>query len=79
MSADQIDEIIDGLELELQILAKREIQSSRLGEMVLSRLRLLNEVAYVRFASVYRQFQSVDDFIEELKQLAGERSLLQQD
>ena len=75
VSAEQIAEMLDGLELELQILGKREIPSSQLGELVLSRLRLLNEVAYVRFASVYRQFQSVEDFIRVLNQLADERSL----
>ena len=75
VSAEQIGEMLDSLELELQILGKREIQSAQLGELVLSRLRLLNEVAYVRFASVYRQFQSVEDFIAELKLLAEERSL----
>lgn len=73
VSAAQIEEVLDGLELELQILGKREIPSSQLGELVLSRLRLLNEVAYVRFASVYRQFQSVEDFIRELHALADSR------
>ena len=75
VSAQQIAEMLDGLELELQILGKREIQSSQMGQLVLSRLRLLNEVAYVRFASVYRQFQSVEDFIGELNKIADERSL----
>ncbi len=75
VSADQIEELIDGLELELQILGKREISSSQLGQLLLARLKLMNEVAYVRFASVYRQFQSVEDFILELKRLADERSL----
>ncbi len=76
VNAAQIQELIDGLELELQILGKREINSKFLGELILKRLQLLNEVAYVRFASVYRQFQSVEDFIQELNQLANERSLL---
>lgn len=75
VSADQIEDLIDGMELELQILGKREISSSQLGQLVLSRLKLMNEVAYVRFASVYRQFQSVEDFIREMKRLADERSL----
>lgn len=73
VNAKQIEDLIDGLELELQILGKREISSRQLGELVLSRLRLLNEVAYVRFASVYRQFQSIEDFIRELNSLADER------
>jgi transcriptional repressor NrdR len=73
VSAEQIAEMLDSLELELQTAGKREIPSSHLGELVLARLRSLNEVAYVRFASVYRQFQSVQDFICELNALAGER------
>lgn len=76
VSAEQIEEVLDGLELELQVLGKREIASRQLGELVLSRLKLLNEVAYVRFASVYRQFQSVENFIEELKVLADNRMLM---
>ncbi len=76
VSAQQIAEMLDAVELELQVLGKREIPSSHLGEIVLSRLRLLNEVAYVRFASVYRQFQSIEDFIRELNTLADERGLL---
>ena len=76
VTAVQIDEILDGLELELQVLGKREISSRQLGELVLSRMKFLNEVAYVRFASVYRQFQSVENFIEELKQLADTRMVV---
>lgn len=71
ISAEQVDDLIDSVELELQALGKREIQSRILGEMILSRLRKLNEVAYVRFASVYRQFQSVEDFILELGNLTA--------
>lgn len=69
VTAQQIDELIDFVETELQGSGKKEFSSGNLGEMVLSRLRHLNEVAYVRFASVYRQFQSVDDFIYELRKL----------
>jgi transcriptional repressor NrdR len=76
VSAGEIAEMLDAIELELQILGKREVPSSYLGELVLTRLRWLNEVAYVRFASVYRQFQSVEDFISELNSLAGDRPLL---
>lgn len=67
--AQQIEELIDTLELELQMAGKREIQSSQLGELVLAKLQKLNQVAYVRFASVYRQFQSVEDFVSELSRL----------
>lgn len=71
VTAEQIDDLIDKVELELQALGKREIQSRFLGEIVLSRLQEMNEVAYVRFASVYRQFQSIEDFISELNSLAA--------
>lgn len=76
VSAEQIEEILDAIELEFQILGKREIASQHLGELVLARLKILNEVAYVRFASVYRQFQSIENFIEELRALSNERILL---
>lgn len=69
VSAAQIEELLDELELELLSAARREISSKQLGELILERLRPVNEVAYVRFASVYRQFQSIDDFIGELEQL----------
>ena len=48
---------------------KREIESSKLGEMVLAKLINLDQVAYVRFASVYRRFQNIDEFREELNKL----------
>ena len=64
--AEQIDELLEAVEAELQAGGKREVPSSLLGELVLNKLRNFNEVAYVRFASVYRQFQSIQDFIAEL-------------
>lgn len=69
ITAAEVDNLVDGVENELMTSGKREIPSSALGEMVLARLRPLNEVAYVRFASVYRQFRSIDDFISELNTL----------
>jgi transcriptional repressor NrdR len=67
VTAEQVDDLVDSVENELASLGKREVSASFLGEMALSRLRKLNQVAYVRFASVYRQFQSVEDFIHELE------------
>jgi transcriptional repressor NrdR len=69
VTAEQIDDVVESVEGELSGLGKREVPSRLLGEFVLNCLRKLNEVAYVRFASVYRQFQSVDDFIAELQAL----------
>jgi transcriptional repressor NrdR len=70
VTANQVDELVDSLENELSSMGKREIPSATLGEMILVRLRQLNQVAYVRFASVYRQFRSVGDFIAELENLS---------
>jgi len=69
VTAEQVDDLVDSVENELAIIGKREVSASFLGEMALSRLKNLNQVAYVRFASVYRQFKSVEDFILELKTL----------
>lgn len=69
VTAEEVDNLVDAVENELTSAGKREVSSSALGSVVLSKLRLLNQVAYVRFASVYRQFKSVDDFIEELNSL----------
>lgn len=69
VTAEQIDDLVDSLESELAATGKREVSSIQIGEMTLSRLRGLNQVAYVRFASVYRQFRSIEDFISELDKL----------
>ncbi|AFY69746.1 Transcriptional repressor nrdR [Thalassoporum mexicanum PCC 7367] len=64
----QIEAMIDELEAQLQLRSDRHVTSAEIGEMVLEALRSLSEVAYVRFASVYRQFQGVTDFAEALRQ-----------
>lgn len=66
-----VEEIINEIEDEAMMLAQtsREVPSHRLGEMVLSRLYELDRVAYVRFASVYRNFEDVDEFITEIERL----------
>ena len=69
VSTDQIEELVDLVEADLGNLAEKEVQSKQIGELVMVRLRDLNEVAYVRFASVYRQFQDKQDFMRELEQL----------
>lgn len=65
----QIETLVDELEQELQQRACREVTTQFIGERVLASLRELNEVAYVRFASVYRKFQGIDDFVDELGRL----------
>ena len=70
VSANQIEELVDKLESELGNLEEKEVSSRQVGELVMDHLRRLNEVAYVRFASVYRQFKDKNDFVRELEQLA---------
>ena len=74
ITAEQIDNIIENIENELAKNGKREVSSAVVGELVLNELRDLDQVAYVRFASVYRQFRSIDDFIKELQELQEDGS-----
>ena len=67
VSAEQITHLVDQVETEIFNLADREIASSTIGEMVIRRVKELDPVAYVRFASVYREFKDVNTFMEELK------------
>lgn len=69
ITASRIDALVDDIEAELQQRSVRDVTSTEIGEAVLKQLKTLSEVAYVRFASVYRQFQGIYDFIEELNQL----------
>ncbi len=73
VSLEQIEIIVDGLEQELARSGHREVPSEVLGQMVLARLRAVDDVAYVRFASVYRSFQSAGEFRELLRQLQRDR------
>ncbi|MCK5340738.1 MAG: transcriptional repressor NrdR [Desulfobulbaceae bacterium] len=67
VSMERIDEFVDNLERELQDMGEREIDIKILGEKVMDGLRSMDEVAYVRFASVYRQFKDLSEFMDELK------------
>lgn len=69
VSEDQIEEIASQIELRINSSFEKEIDSATLGELVMEQLRKLDQVAYVRFASVYRQFKDVNQFIDELKGL----------
>jgi transcriptional repressor NrdR len=64
-----LETVVDDIELTLQQRSGREVSSNEIGELVLLQLRDMSEVAYVRFASVYRQFQSVSDFVATLEGL----------
>lgn len=74
LSLVQQENIVEEIEVSLQQQAGREVLSQELGELVLSQLRQLSEVAYVRFASVYRQFTGIRDFVEELDNLQSNES-----
>ena len=67
----KIDELIDDIQKQIHNSMEQEISSKKLGEMVMERLLVLDEVAYVRFVSVYRQFKDVASFMEELKKLSS--------
>ena len=69
ISLHAVEEIANDIEQELQNALEREVTTITIGEMVMARLKKLDEVAYVRFASVYRQFEDIDSFLEELNQL----------
>lgn len=65
--------VADEIESELQSSLEREVSTTEIGEMVMKRLKNLDEVAYVRFASVYRQFKDINTFMDELTKLLGNR------
>jgi len=72
VSVEQLESLIDEIESHIHNSFQREITSREIGELVMDKLKKLDEVAYVRFASVYRQFKDIDTFMEELKKLQNE-------
>ena len=73
VSVAQIEAVADEVEQELRGRLESEVQSERIGEMVMVRLKDLDEIAYVRFASVYRSFKDIQTFMEELAKILGEK------
>lgn len=69
ISTETLQNIAYGIEKELKNSMEQEIKSQDIGKMVMKRLKRVDEVAYVRFASVYRQFKDLDSYIEEIKKL----------
>ena len=67
VSQQQLDELIDGVESDVYTRFEGEVDSRNIGELVMQRLGQLDQVAFVRFASVYREFKDVQDFVEELQ------------
>jgi len=73
ISISTIEGMADEIEKELYNSMDKEIESKKIGEMVMSKLKQIDDVAYVRFASVYRQFKDINIFLEELNKLIDER------
>lgn len=75
VSVDQIDAIVDDIEHTIRKKYDHEVESKDIGELIMNRLARLDEVAYVRFASVYRQFRDVNQFMSELQDILGKNKL----
>ena len=73
VSITKIEEFVDSLEVYFQELGKKEIESKEVGEKVIKNLKDWDEVAYVRFASVYRQFKDINEFVAELEDILKSR------
>jgi len=69
VSYDQVKKIVDEIEAELRLKKTKEIKSREIGELVMKKLKKLDKIAYIRFASVYREFADISSFEEELKKL----------
>lgn len=74
ISITDIEEFVDTLEIYFQEIGKKEVESKEVGERVINRLREWDEVAYVRFASVYRQFKDINEFMSELEGILKARN-----
>ncbi len=73
VSMDEIENVVNEIERGLNNMMEREVKSTFIGELVMEQLKSLDEVAYVRFASVYRQFTDVGTFIKEIESLMGNK------
>ncbi len=71
--ADTIEEVVTAVETDVQDAGLREVSSTVVGEAVMERLKSLDDVAYVRFASVYKSFRDIDEFMSALESLVSER------
>ena len=69
ISADQISKLVDDVEVEIFNREEKEVETALIGELIMDRLKELDAVAYVRFASVYREFKDVNTFMNELKKM----------
>ncbi len=69
VTTDDIDKAVNDIELQLQNTLDREVTSIQIGELAMEKLKAIDDVAYVRFASVYRQFRDINTFMQELNKL----------
>jgi transcriptional repressor NrdR len=76
ISIEKMELLVDEVEKAIMIKYDREVSSQEIGARVMDRLHKLDEVAYVRFASVYRQFKDLNQFMDELKELLGQQGSL---
>ena len=74
ISVDQINELVDSVESMVFNLGEKEVPSSKIGEFLMDKLQQLDPVAYVRFASVYREFKDVNTFMDEIKKLLDKQT-----
>ena len=73
VTSEQIEEIVESIEDEIRRAGKAEIPSTEIGDKIMSRLKQIDHVSYVRFASVYKEFRDVDSFLEAIKELKNNR------
>jgi transcriptional repressor NrdR len=73
VTSEQIEEIVENIEDEIRRTGKSEIPSTEIGDKVMNRLKDIDHVSYVRFASVYKEFRDVDSFLEAIKELKNNR------
>lgn len=69
VSAARLEQLIDDIETDIYALGTGEVKSTQIGEIVMDRIKEVDQVAYVRFASVYREFKDINTFIDEIKKL----------
>lgn len=79
VSTDEMEDIVDDLEKRILNSANREVSSKEIGEFILNKLKTIDEVSYIRFASVYRDFQDLNSFLKELELIAREKNIQKSD
>ena len=73
VSINDLEKLVDGIEAQLYNSLQREVTTEEIGELIMLKLKNLDEVAYVRFASVYRQFKDINTFMAELRKLLQDK------